>query len=223
MPGSFATTARFALRMLLGNSKVSDIDEGFAALAEDVASKMMGFSADTLAKRPAAGITNRLFRATDTGAYYFDSGSEWVALLSYAQGTELGRPTAGRAGRLYRATDTGTAALDTGTIWVPILTDGSSWQGRIPRALATAYQPSTARPVQVHIDLQLAPSPGFGKEATIYVNGAVYSELFVGGQSVESGDRLGDTFIVPTGQTWQVNDTTGTGGISGLFSNYLLL
>lgn len=82
MAGNFAETTRWKLRRLLGSSKGSDIDEGFQRLAEDVDTKMVGLLVDTFAKRPAASIVNRLFRASDTGAYYLDTGTEWDHLIS---------------------------------------------------------------------------------------------------------------------------------------------
>jgi len=79
MAGNFLETAGIKLRYLLGTSKVSDVDEGFQRLAEDCASKLLGYSEDTLAKRPSAGVINRHFRATDNGITYKDTGSGWEA------------------------------------------------------------------------------------------------------------------------------------------------
>lgn len=77
----YGTTAGNVLRWLRGTNLISDVDQGFKALAEDVAEKMLGYSQDTLAKRPGAGVANRLFKATDTGALYHDTGSVWEMLL----------------------------------------------------------------------------------------------------------------------------------------------
>lgn len=80
MPATYTTTARNALRKITGTSKVSDLDEGIGALADDVDTKMASFVLDTLAKRPAAGQPNRFFLATDTGWLFRDTGSIWAAV-----------------------------------------------------------------------------------------------------------------------------------------------
>lgn len=77
---TFLTTARNALRYMIGTDLISDIDAGFEALADDVDTNIAGYSQDTLAKRPAPGQPNRIFRATDTGVTYHDTGSAWEAL-----------------------------------------------------------------------------------------------------------------------------------------------
>lgn len=84
MPGTFGTTARNALRFLKGTSLVSDVDEGFEALANDVDTKMASYSQGTLAARPAAGQANRFYKATDTGTIYHDTGAAWEALVRSA-------------------------------------------------------------------------------------------------------------------------------------------
>lgn len=78
---TFGTTPNFLLRWLRGGNNASDIDDGFRSLAEDIDSKMLGLVVDTFAKKPAAGIVNRLFKASDTGAIYLDSGTEWQQLV----------------------------------------------------------------------------------------------------------------------------------------------
>jgi hypothetical protein len=72
-------------------------------------------------------------------------------------------------------------------------------------------------------DISLSPSPGFGKTAVFYVNGVEVTEVFEGGHSIESGVRQSVSFLVPPGQSWEVLDGTGSGGVGGLFSSYLLL
>lgn len=90
MPGTFGTTTRNLLRYLKGTSLVSDIDEGFQALAEDVDTKMASYLQDTFAKRPAAGQPNRLFKATDTGALFHDTGTLWEPIYLGSPGATLG-------------------------------------------------------------------------------------------------------------------------------------
>jgi hypothetical protein len=111
-----------------------------------------------------------------------------------------------------------------GTNWFIIAGEPKREQvygARTARALATAFTPSTARPTLVVIDLSLEPTPGFGKNAKVYVNGGLVTELFAGGHTVESGYRMSTSFTVPAGQTWEVRDGTGSGGVGGLFSTYL--
>lgn len=86
----FGSTAGNVLRYLKGDNLVSDIDAGFQTLAEDVASKMLGYVQDTLAKRPAAGVVNRLFKATNTGLLYHDTGAIYEPMM----GPGVGLPTA---------------------------------------------------------------------------------------------------------------------------------
>jgi hypothetical protein len=82
MAGTFTTTTRFALRILKGSSLVSDIDEGFQRLAEDVDTKMLGFSEGTHAARPAAAYPNRLYFETDTKLLFRDTGAGWEQQLT---------------------------------------------------------------------------------------------------------------------------------------------
>jgi hypothetical protein len=61
--------------------------------------------------RPASsggspGKLARFWYATDDHTVYFDTGSSWVALTSYASGTQAALPAASRLGGLYWATDT---------------------------------------------------------------------------------------------------------------------
>lgn len=83
---TFGETAGIVLRWLKGANLVSDIDEGFKTLASDCALKLMGYSQDTEAKRPAAGVANRVFKATDTGHLFHDTGAAWEALLVGSKG-----------------------------------------------------------------------------------------------------------------------------------------
>lgn len=78
---TYAETTRNRLRALLGTNKVAEIDTGFLSLAEDVDSKMASYWQDTFAKRPAAGQPNRIFKATDTGLLYHDTGTVWEQIL----------------------------------------------------------------------------------------------------------------------------------------------
>jgi hypothetical protein len=85
MTPSYTTTARNALRALLNTSKIEDVDAGFNALASDIDTKMLGYLSGTTAARPAAGIENRLYKATDTGYLYHDTGTEWERIIVGSQ------------------------------------------------------------------------------------------------------------------------------------------
>jgi hypothetical protein len=54
------------------------------------------FYADTLANRPAAGFTGRVFISTDTYDLYRDTGSTWVLLSPSSTGTITGSGAAGQ-------------------------------------------------------------------------------------------------------------------------------
>jgi hypothetical protein len=50
------------------------------ALAAQVDAKMAGYLSGTIGSRPAAATAGLIYRATDTGLYYVDTGSTWVEL-----------------------------------------------------------------------------------------------------------------------------------------------
>lgn len=82
MPASYGNTAKYALRKLLGSNVVSDIDAGFAALADDLDGLIVSYSQGTLASRPTStggspGKQGRLYRATDVGILFYDNGTGW--------------------------------------------------------------------------------------------------------------------------------------------------
>lgn len=82
MPASYGTTAKYALRKLLGSNVVSDIDAGFDALATDLDGLIVSYSQGTLAARPTStggspGKQGRLYRATDVGILFYDNGTGW--------------------------------------------------------------------------------------------------------------------------------------------------
>lgn len=98
-----------------------DINASLAAIDNTFA----GFSAGLLAARPVStggspGVAGRLYRATDTGQVFQDTGTGWVQIPGYAAGVLSGRPAAGTPGLTYRATDTGQVFQDTGTSWAEL-------------------------------------------------------------------------------------------------------
>jgi hypothetical protein len=54
------------------------------------------FNADTLANRPAAGFTGRMFISTDTFAFYRDTGTSWDLIGGPGSGTITGSGAAGQ-------------------------------------------------------------------------------------------------------------------------------
>jgi hypothetical protein len=66
---------------------IPDIPRDIKALVEDITAKLLGYSQDTIAKRPAAGVSNRIFKATDTGAIYHDTGTEWELVMPGTSGS----------------------------------------------------------------------------------------------------------------------------------------
>lgn len=92
MPDDYFLTPGYGLRALKGDNAISEVDEGFKQLALDVEAKMAGFSVDTEAKKPAAGIGTRFFRGSDSGLLWHDTGAGWVPVLGpgvagYSTGT----------------------------------------------------------------------------------------------------------------------------------------
>lgn len=59
-----------------------DMPRDIKALVEDITAKLLGYSQDTEAKRPAAGVANRIFKATDTGLLWHDTGATWEPLIT---------------------------------------------------------------------------------------------------------------------------------------------
>jgi hypothetical protein len=72
------------------------------------------FYADTLANRPAAGFTGRVFISTDTLDLYRDTGSTWVLLSPSSTGTITG---AGAAGQVTYFSGTSSITGDNNLFW----------------------------------------------------------------------------------------------------------
>jgi hypothetical protein len=72
------TTPRYALRYPIA-ADPDNVPSDMLALATDLDNKMSGFSTGILSARPAAGVTGRRYRATDTGYTYLDIGTAWVS------------------------------------------------------------------------------------------------------------------------------------------------
>lgn len=72
--------AKFGIRAFAGDTNISDLDAASQAMRDDIEAKMLGYGEGTHAARPAAGISNRIYRETDTGLYFFDTGAAWVQL-----------------------------------------------------------------------------------------------------------------------------------------------
>jgi microcystin-dependent protein len=73
------TTTRLKLPYPDPNGKVTVGATDFQELAQKLDEVAVETLQDTKAKRPAAGVLSRLFRATDTGVIYYDTGTEWQA------------------------------------------------------------------------------------------------------------------------------------------------
>lgn len=82
----FTTTVRYALRKMTGATDANTIDDGFAALADDVDAKLTPYDTGTLASRPTStlgspGKAGRTYRSTDkAGVVDLDHGTGWVPL-----------------------------------------------------------------------------------------------------------------------------------------------
>ena len=76
---SYTTTAKYLLRRLTGGSNVQEIDDGIAALADDIDARMAGYAEGTLSARSAVTATaGKLYRTTDTGQVFMGTGSSWI-------------------------------------------------------------------------------------------------------------------------------------------------
>lgn len=71
------TTPRFALRYPQ-STDADNVPLDMLHLATDLDNAITGYSQGTLASRPAAGVTGRLYRATDNGFTYMDIGTAWI-------------------------------------------------------------------------------------------------------------------------------------------------
>jgi len=156
------------------------------------------FFADTLANRPAAGFTGRIFVSTDTLDLYRDTGTTWVLLSPSSTGTITGTGTTNTLPLFTGSTSLGNSAL-TQTTGVNI-TIGS---------VGTPYD-----------------FIGYGNNYAnkFIVNGATNTQILVGdGTTITAGTGItisGGTIsttggITGTGSAGQVSFWSGASSISG--------
>ena len=84
MAGTYDTSDRYQLRALTGSSNVSDIDEGFDFLRDDVSAKLTPYDAGARSSRPRStpgvpGIAGRTYRSAD-GGIDLDLGTSWTTV-----------------------------------------------------------------------------------------------------------------------------------------------
>ena len=79
-----------AYPLVLGTDVPHDTAAGVGAVA--AGSGVVSMLAGTAASRPAAGTAGRLYFATDTGEFSYDTGSAWVELNSLAGSLAVGGP-----------------------------------------------------------------------------------------------------------------------------------
>ena len=91
-----------------------DFSTGIADLANSVDAM---WDSGTLAGRPAAGIVNRRYYATDTGVWYLDTGAAWVPVPQLGTGTDSLKPSAVDLPGMYFATDSEALYGSDGTNW----------------------------------------------------------------------------------------------------------
>jgi microcystin-dependent protein len=78
---TYTQTAKYLLRRLTGSSNVSEVDDGIAALADDLDANMAGYADGTLAGRAGVATTaGRFYRTTDTGQVFMGTGSAWIEI-----------------------------------------------------------------------------------------------------------------------------------------------
>lgn len=83
MPGT--PTTRFAIPTVAGTDLARDLDTEITAGFTAVDSKMTGWGTGLLAARPVStggspGVAGRIYRATDTGQWFIDTGTSWEEL-----------------------------------------------------------------------------------------------------------------------------------------------
>jgi hypothetical protein len=79
------TTARNSLR-IPDAADTPDVPRDIDNLGNDVDVKMVSWWEGTHAGRPAAGQQNRLYKETDTGVIYHDTGSVWEPVVTGVPG-----------------------------------------------------------------------------------------------------------------------------------------
>lgn len=75
-----STTTKYALRSPIG-TEAADGPGDIQRLAQDVDANMAGYLEGTRAARPAASKNGRIYRATDTGEIFLDTGAAWIDLI----------------------------------------------------------------------------------------------------------------------------------------------
>ena len=83
MPGT--PTSRFAIPTLAGTDLIRDTEVNVNAALAAIDSKMTGYSAGLLSARPTStpgspGVEGRIYRATDSGQLFMDTGTGWNEL-----------------------------------------------------------------------------------------------------------------------------------------------
>lgn len=78
----YNTARKWALRALTGASLVNEVDDGLAALADDVAPLLTPFvqGAGASMPLPSAATAGRIYRAADWGVEYRDTGTEFAVI-----------------------------------------------------------------------------------------------------------------------------------------------
>lgn len=142
----------------------------------------------TLASRPLVGSVehNHIYRATDTGVYYFSDGTNWRAMAVPGQWAALTLGTGIIAGSFY----TPSVRLEGDRVWFkgdPVNNTGSSLSTGYTFATlpSSAYYPSAAVPFIISgngVPLQVntngaitVTTLGVGSGAGVHLNGVSYT------------------------------------------------
>ena len=167
------------------------------------------FYADTLANRPAAGFTGRVFISTDTLDLYRDTGTTWVLLSPSSTGTITGSGAAGQVAYFSAASNiTGTNNLfyDTGNSRLGVNTNTPTAPLDVHSSLSGALM--QLNQTSGTLDSQLAfQSANVGKwRIGSYYNTGLYSfGIFDVANSLERFS------VLNTGQTFVGSQTTSSG------------
>lgn len=170
MPGTPATSPRLAIPRF-ANSDAADFSSDVNSVVDQIDDVAARISSGTFAARPAAGIADQLYFATDRGVLYRDSGSAWsqvdpadlaittakladdaVATAKLADDAVTGDKyviQTSEATSTYTNTSTGYAKASGGTPDLSITPPAGTWRVQLQLQIV----PQTSTPQTVTIEL----------------------------------------------------------------------
>jgi hypothetical protein len=216
-------TTRYGLPTMAGTDFIADINEWTASAMAAIDAKMSGYAEGTLAARPTStsgspGVAGRVYRATDTGQWFLDTGTGWAQVTSsgapasgkaiiatsqtltgagYAlmptpdRVSGLVLPTDGLIAVVYQATWNRSSTVSTPQAAIHINTSGAVAAQNTTAGGPTGLQAQTSLTGSAGVDVPLASYPGglFGNGGTVSYTGDVTT-----GQIQGVGTGVGATY-----------------------------